>query len=639
MLSSPRLAAGEAMGGTDRLRWLWQRASMMSAGEVAHRLGQAARRRARRLRSRVGLGATAIPVVDPAAHPFLRGPEAWLPSPPLLPAPGEAERLLAGEIPVFGRWVAWRDEPGFWHTDPVLGATWPRQPTERIRYRPGNPVGDVRLVWEPNRLQHLLPLARIAAEDAGARPRAAALLEAQLRSWWEANPPGIGVNHASAMEQALRILAVSYAFDAARPHLSADTARLVGMLVLSHAREVEEGLSLHSSAGNHTVAEAVGLLHAALLFPESSRSPGWERTARRLLAVEGPRQVNPDGGGLEQATWYLLFVADLLALAGTALRHRGAEPVPGVEEASDRGRRFLLALGGSPAELPAIGDGDGGHALSPRLALSWAGPGVPPVVQRFPVTGLTVARPGAGERLLFLHGPLGMPPACGHGHAHALSVLLQHRGRDLLVDPGTYLYGGPPGLRAYFRSTAAHNTVRVGGADQARQVGPFLWRGGWRCEVVREWTEGAALHVLARHDAWRDQGVTHWRGVAYRPGAFLLVWDRLEGPPGPEVEIHWHLGCPARLQGGDAILEPAGARPVRMALPEGEVAMVAGADAPPLGWRSREYGQREPVPTLCVRPRARDGAVTVVWLGDGPLPAPELERWIEPFRAAAATPR
>jgi hypothetical protein len=626
----------------ERLGWLVRRASVMSGREVAYRARKAAAKGLRRIGLAVGVGALpSRPRVDPARYAFLSGPDSLIPSLPWERTPDEPLGILDGQVPVFDGWIPWRDVPEFWHTDPLVGVTWPMRPTDLIEYRPGNPIGDARLVWELNRLQHLLPLARIAAEDPPDRPRAVEILDTQIRSWVDANPPGMGVNHASAMEAALRILSVTHAFDLARRHLSETTRRLVGEMVLSHAMDVERGLSLHSSAGNHTIAEAAGLLYAGLLFGEHPRAPTWERIARALLATEGARQVNGDGGGLEQAPWYLLFVADLLGLAQALLRDRGASPIPEIDLPLERARGFLQAFGTSPRALPPLGDGDSGYALSPRLRVSWRPARPQATFQEFPDSGLTLVRPGEGERLIFLHGPLGMPPAFGHGHAHALSVLLQHRGRDLLIDPGTYLYGGPRELRRYFRSTAAHNTLVVDGRDQAEQVAPFMWRGAYRCEVVVRRVQGSGYLILARHDGYRRLGIIHWRGLVYQPGGYLLIWDRVAGRGDRDANFHWHFGCPARLEGGEVVLEPAGLPAVRMSLPEGNAEMFEGSEEPLLGWRSTSYGSRVRCPTLRIQPSAgtRPEALTTLWLDGGTRPRLDLDRLLEPFRSSADASR
>ena len=101
-------------------------------------------------------------------------------------------------------------------------------------------------------------------------------------------------------------------------------------------------------------------------------------------------------------------------------------------------------------------------------------------------------------------GPHGFLSIAAHAHADALSVEVRHDGVDILTDPGTYCYHGEPEWREWFRSTAAHNTVEVGGASQSESGGPFLWTTQAQtrtvtCEVgeqpVQTWT--------AEHDGYR----------------------------------------------------------------------------------------------------------------------------------------
>ena len=73
---------------------------------------------------------------------------------------------------------------------------------------------------------------------------------------------------------------------------------------------------------------------------------------------------------------------------------------------------------------------------------------------------------------LLFAGSFGLDPLYAHAHADALSFNLSYGGRQFLVDPGTYCYDWSE-WRRYFRSTAAHNTVRIDGLDQAVQDGPM----------------------------------------------------------------------------------------------------------------------------------------------------------------------
>jgi uncharacterized heparinase superfamily protein len=431
-------------------------------------------------------------------------------------------------------------------------------------------------------------------------PLAAQRLQAVLRSWLEANRPLTGVHHVSAMECALRLIAVCHALDLARPALGAAGPTWTGLvqLVAGHAALIRARLSLHSSAGNHTIAEAAGLVYAGVLFPELPGAAAWLRRGLELLAAEAPRQVLPDGGGVEQATRYLAFVQELLELVTGLLELHGLPVAAGVRAAADRARAFLAAIAAQPGVLPALGDGDDGCALAPWFRPGWQrSEPATAALQTFPDAGYTVLRaPAAQLQVVMDHGPLGMLPACGHGHADALSIIVQRRGREVLLDPGTFTYTGNAAWRHYFRSTAAHNTVVVNGADQSVQQAAFIWAEPYCCELVQSAAAGAVRRLLARHDGYqRRHGVTHWRGVALHDNGAVVVWDRLEGAGRADLSARWHT--PVAAAAGEG----------RWSLGDGLLLEVKGAEAVVCqvgsgngsgGWRSSQYGQKEPVSTL-----------------------------------------
>ena len=63
-------------------------------------------------------------------------------------------------------------------------------------------------------------------------------------------------------------------------------------------------------------------------------------------------------------------------------------------------------------------------------------------------------------------GEIGQNGNGGHAHNDQLSITLQIDGKDIIVDPGTYLYTPLPERRNEFRSTTAHFTVQKDGAEQ-----------------------------------------------------------------------------------------------------------------------------------------------------------------------------
>jgi hypothetical protein len=160
-----------------------------------------------------------------------------------------------------------------------------------------------------------------------------------------------------------------------------------------------------------------------------------------------------------------------------------------------------------------------------------------------------------------------------------LSLVLRVGDCDILSDPGTYTYTSDPELRDWFRGSAAHNSIRIDGRDQAKAAGPFRWIGRPEVEIVT-WETACGRDVVEAE--CRYSGFAHRRRVEFqKPGVFLIT-DDVSGPGGMhEIEQFWHLGS-------------ADAR-AKITLPEDAEAGES--------WRSPVFGQKHLAPMLCVRRR------------------------------------
>jgi hypothetical protein len=618
------------------LMWYAKRLRVMQPQELAFRFGEQfslQRLRITQFMSKRGA----------SSHDFARkfsfcsATERQLPVLPwrFQPSRAEINEMLAGTSAALDFKWTWRADDDVWRRAPDTGRVWPVRFFADINYREGNAVGDIRVAWEPSRLQQLVALALVSdGDDQVSSRRAVALIESELNSWVRSNPPWFGIHYVSAMECALRLIAVCHALDRVRGKLlhRDETWAALQMLVCSHADFIAKRISLHSSAGNHTIAECVGLVYAGMLFPELKGAALWRNRALSILAHEATRQILPDGGGVEQAFWYLLFITDLLGLTAELLLYKGV-PVPHeIAAAVQRAKTFLNSFASSPELLPAIGDADGGYALSPYLRLSWNTTADDVTTLRtFADAGYTLlrsSRPGALS-LVFDHGSLGMPPSCGHGHADALAVNVALNNEPVLLDAGTYLYTGAPQWRRYFRGTRAHNTVSVDGCDQAQQETAFLWSKKFHSQRVRsECVDDAVVRVLATHDGYDALGVTHWRGVVWRTGTTLLVWDYLEGDGEHALELNWHLARLPERTGDDGFALHGCSDIVRVRVLGGAVSVCSGTENPPHGWRSARYGQITATPVLSCRYRGPlpHEFVTLVTLDAAEITQRELER-------------
>ncbi|MEZ4617852.1 MAG: alginate lyase family protein [Caldilineaceae bacterium] len=248
-------------------------------------------------------------------------------------------------------------------------------------------------------------------------------------------------------------------------------------------------------ARNHRTIELYAIFMAATVFPEFVAAAGWLDFARRELEQNIQADLRSDGVHCEQSTdYHHLVVKNYLGVKRLASAN-GITFAPIFDELLQRALDFVMHVHRPDGMIPSLSDGDSrsfldllqqGHELygNPAwLYVATAGrTGSAPVERSrtFPVGGYTILRSGWGEGstkyaderyLIFDCGPLGEG---NHGHLDLLNFEAAAYGKALVVDPGRCTYHEPDpttdeiNWRAYFRNTAAHNTVQVDGLEQTR---------------------------------------------------------------------------------------------------------------------------------------------------------------------------
>jgi hypothetical protein len=138
-------------------------------------------------------------------------------------------------------------------------------------------------------------------------------------------------------------------------------------------------------------------------------------------------------------------------------------------------------------------------------------------------------------------GPHGPDHQLGHAHADLLSFELSRGAQRLVTDTGTGVYAAGP-ARAWLRSTAAHNTVQLDGAELLETWSSFRAgrRGRARCHGRGE--AGGFAWIHASHDGWRwlPGAPVHHRLLAVRDDAALVV-DLVAGGGRHRIESRLHL--------------------------------------------------------------------------------------------------
>jgi hypothetical protein len=544
----------------------------------------------------------------------------------------QADAIMAGNLEVLGVERTDLEKPDWFH-DPVTGRrSDPTQYVFKLNHRNEQAVGNIKQVWELSRHHHLTQLA--AAWYLTHDDRYADRVADHLNDWWRANPFLSGVHWASGIEVGLRL--ISWTWIRRLLNDWPDITELFEQNDLAlrqlywHQRYLAAFQSHGSSANNHVIAEAAGQLIGACAFPWFTTSDRWRADAAVLLQKELDANTFPSGVNRELATDYHRFVSELGLYAALEADAAGHPLSQDTWALLARTVDVAAAIVDANLRPPRQGDDDEGMVLvlDPPDASTWSAyislgaavvgsapwwPDGPATVTSVLVGSLVKARqldrpaerPGhfrdAGLTILRSQdsgpeiwcradaGPHGFLSIAAHAHSDALSLEVRVDGVDILADPGTYCYHGEEQWRNYFRSTIAHNTVEVAGAEQSLWGGPFLWLRG-ATGTVRRHTAGT---WEAEHDGYAP--VTHRRAAVLENGV-LRVEDGLDATA--DVRIAWHFGPDVDVDLATGRLEwPTGSAAVE--LPTGLTWTAhRGSDNPSLGWYSPRFGHKVPITTL-----------------------------------------
>ncbi len=543
-----------------------------------------------------------------------------------------------------------------WHRDPVSGYEWPRRywaDYDLVHH----PNADAKVIHELNRHQHLPRLAQ-AYFLTGDEPYAREAV-AQMESWIEQNRAGCGVNWQSSLEIAIRTVSWMWTIFLLRTSESLEersTRRIMASL-FAQCDHIYSYPSVYTSPNTHLICEAAALFIAGMVFRELPRARRWREFGAMVLMNEMERQVSPDGVYCELSSCYHCYAADCY-LQTAILAHGQGAPFPQwMLSRLSQMFEFILQVQRSDGTIPLLGDDDGGRFLalafpdyrsysdglgSAALFLERADfkhqsgefheeslwllgtegwhafellKAEPPAEVRrsYPDAGYFVQRSGwdsSDSHLVFDCGGLGLPTG-GHGHDDALSLTLSSNGREILIDPGTYVYNCKPEWRGYFRSAHAHNTVIVDGQSPSEPGGTFAWKRKATARLRNQ----LELTDIDYIDAERDSPATSAKQIHFRRRVifirpnYWIVLDNLRGSGEHRFDFLYHFAPGAQLFiGGDeskgevecrAEIGDTGLQMFLYGSSAMQASAICGQTDPIQGWTSQRYGAMEPSPVLC----------------------------------------
>jgi hypothetical protein len=496
----------------------------------------------------------------------------------------ETRRLAAasGTFSLLGARFSHEAASPDWHVDPITGFQWPRSVSfKAIDYLSASPGTDVKRVWELARLQWLLPCAQ--AHALWGREEDRAFVLSVLGSFRAANRPCHGVNWASTLEPALRLITLVHIRDLiAREALDTDPAvRELNQMIAEHWLFVASFVEYTAVRGNHYFGDLAAIVVGAAALASTRFAQAALAVAAALLEREICLQFDSDGVQQEASISYHRFMVELAFLGLLATERGGLVRRRLAKERLERAAWYALAYTRPDGSVPLLGDNDdaraaaaaddsSGHTYLADLVgalgnqnaaqrddagassvLWYFGPtavrstpaGSPSLVTgdsvAFHRSGYFVLRNARRDHVFVDVASVGLAGRGGHGHNDCLSFEVMLDGQWIIAEGGCSGYTNDPARRLKERGTALHNTPVVDELEQNDLVGLWFVREHTHPKVF-SWTNGSDVTVIAGgHDGYVSRaGVLVQRTLALEHGAHrLLVKDVFTSTAGEAARI------------------------------------------------------------------------------------------------------
>jgi hypothetical protein len=549
------------------------------------------------------------------------------------------DRVQNGWYEAFGH--QWRKLPSTareWSAAGSGGFAFPRGPWWTVPHLP--PQADIKEVWEPARFGWVYELVR--AQQLTNDPLYASTFYRRLREWIEASPPYDGVHWSCGQETAIRAIAILHGeAGLAPPSDDANADRLMVTQALAWSGErIESAIGYGlSQRNNHGISESAGLVHIGLRLRNAHpRAAKWVAEGRRLLDEQIQDQFLEDGWYSQHSFYYMRVALEQALLAQRVLLATGQSlAAPSLARLAAALDLIATVIDGATGEVPNFGANDGSRVVPlssapyrdfrPLLTLgslvlrrstpvdiqqdpeviAWIGevsptPGPARLdgVYRGESSGWVLVR-HQGVVAFLRAGRLRHRPS----HLDLLHLNLSIKGRELIVDPGTFAYNAPPPWQNGLAVARVHNAPMLDDREPVTKGPRFFWKEWPSARIIRVETQTSGVRVVAE--------VAHRvrREVEVRADE-VLITDTVLDPQVRSVQITW-------------LLHPdvTAANVVRA---DGASDVLPRADATD-AWFSPSYLQR--VPTRAIRVRAERIA------GAEPLQLQLQTLIVSPFRTGA----
>ncbi|KAA3610958.1 MAG: hypothetical protein DWQ05_20940 [Calditrichaeota bacterium] len=519
-----------------------------------------------------------------------------------------ADGFLAGKFKFMGIECEFPDSIP-WQSDPLSLQEYPTgfyRDIEIFKNREGQ---DIKHVWEINRLQFLIEIAKAyyLTDDEKYRVK----LEALILDWVEKNPFKTGVNWTSALEVGMRAFSLIWVLNfyfASRKQSAEVFFTILKLLYLSGVY-IKENLSFYFSPYNHLIGEVAALFMIGYQFPILKNANDWHKEAWNILDDQVEKQFSADGGTVEQATFYHHFTLGFYLQCANAKKLNGDPISQRILNQCERSIEFSMQMMRPDKTLPWIGDIDTARSIYFSDPANWnftsfQGIGAvwfnrsemkaaagklgedaywflsPSEIEAYNAmpeqhlehnfytlgsSGYTVMRSGWQPDSHFSYidcGPIAEgifkdgTPSAAHGHADLLHFEIAAFGENLLIDPGFSNYRGDIAWHKYFRSTEAHNTITIDGQSQLEQAGILSWSHAPEFFPLQRFSGDFCNAFVGEHHGFKrlPAKAVHRRYFLFIDNKFWVTFDILQSGLRKEnrakhaVKAHFHTVDYAEIQ-------------------------------------------------------------------------------------------
>ena len=356
---------------------------------------------------------------------------------------------------------------------------------------------DVKIVWEINRLQFLLPIAMKYKITKNSYYKE--LIMDTLDFWEEKNKFEYGINWTNNLEVAVRAINIALCLIILQDKKLDDK---YSSLLYLHALYIynEINYSKYCIPNNHLIGEATALLFLSN-FLNTKKQIKWQKRAIKIIK-ENIDIIDEDGLSKENSFSYQFFVTKMYIISLIFIHDKNLFDIVNsrilkslnllkytlinnnkVINYGDNDDSFLFSLYNEynlHKDIKLYYDMFYENKLSGETLL--VNELINSINRSNAITygekkddiyiiNEKVFIYKSNHKLLFFNAT----NIAGHAHNDSLSIYLVVNGKEVLIDSGTYSYNLDEKKRKYYKSRKAHNTIQIEEERNAINVSSFRW--------------------------------------------------------------------------------------------------------------------------------------------------------------------